>query len=307
MLTREMLQADTALSGLSDEQISSIVTMSQNDENRVIGLRIGEIYRQMDSTIASATGIQRSGDEKTYLYLERAAKELKSKLDASSGLQTEVESLRAAKAKLEEELSKGGSEETRRMLDQIKAELAQTKDQYNTLKDKHEKSEVEHQRSLLAMKIDNEVRNSLGGIKFSKDLPEAVTKVLMSQTIEKVKGMNPDFIDDGQGGKRLVFRGADGAVMNNPQNKLNPYTASELIAKELEGLGVIEKSGKGAGSSGGSGKANMDLSAARTKSEAHDIIKQNLMSKGLVVGTREYQEAFDKAYTEGNVSSLPMV
>ena len=33
MLTREILVANAALSGLSDEQITAITTLSQNDEN----------------------------------------------------------------------------------------------------------------------------------------------------------------------------------------------------------------------------------------------------------------------------------
>ena len=36
MLTREILVANAALSGLSDEQITAITTLSQNDENSVI-------------------------------------------------------------------------------------------------------------------------------------------------------------------------------------------------------------------------------------------------------------------------------
>ena len=36
-LTREILVANAALSGLTDEQINAITTLSQNDENSVIG------------------------------------------------------------------------------------------------------------------------------------------------------------------------------------------------------------------------------------------------------------------------------
>ena len=68
MLTREIITANAVLAKLTEEEINAIVTLSQNDENAVIGARIGEIYRQMDTTIAEATGVARNGDEKTYLY-----------------------------------------------------------------------------------------------------------------------------------------------------------------------------------------------------------------------------------------------
>ena len=42
MLTREILVANAALSGLSDEQITAITTLSQNDENSVIAKKTGE-------------------------------------------------------------------------------------------------------------------------------------------------------------------------------------------------------------------------------------------------------------------------
>ena len=74
MLTKETLIANEALAGLTDEQITAITTLSANDENTVIGQKFGEVYRQMDSTIEKATGIKRDGDEKTYLYLERATR-----------------------------------------------------------------------------------------------------------------------------------------------------------------------------------------------------------------------------------------
>ena len=64
MLTKETIVANDALKDLSEEQISAIATLSENDENAVIGQRFGEVYRQMDSTIEKATGVKRDGDEK---------------------------------------------------------------------------------------------------------------------------------------------------------------------------------------------------------------------------------------------------
>ena len=42
-LTTELLNANAALSGLTDEQKTAIVEMSKNDETAVIGQKTGEI------------------------------------------------------------------------------------------------------------------------------------------------------------------------------------------------------------------------------------------------------------------------
>ena len=111
MLTDELLRQQTALQGLTDEQFKAIADLSRNDEDVVIGKRIGELYRQLDDTIDKSTGIARNGDEKTYLYLERAAKEIKSKSD---GFEKQVAELTKTKAKLEEAIAAGGGEEKHR-------------------------------------------------------------------------------------------------------------------------------------------------------------------------------------------------
>ena len=65
MITVEMLAADAALAGLTDEQKNAIALMSKNDEEVVIGNRFREVYNKLDETIARETGIARNGDEKT--------------------------------------------------------------------------------------------------------------------------------------------------------------------------------------------------------------------------------------------------
>jgi hypothetical protein len=50
----------------------------------------------------------------------------------------------------------------------------------------------------------------------------------------------------------------------------------------------------------------VDLTMARTQSEADDIIHNQLSTRGLLRGTKAYQEAYDAAWKYGNVSSLPV-
>ena len=48
MLTREILAANAQLSGLTEEQIKAIITLSENDENSVIAKKTGEIYGALE-------------------------------------------------------------------------------------------------------------------------------------------------------------------------------------------------------------------------------------------------------------------
>lgn len=77
MLTQEIIVANDALKGLSEEQIGAIVTLSQNDENEQFRIKFGEHYRQLDESIEQHSGVARNGAEKTYDYLPRAIDTMK--------------------------------------------------------------------------------------------------------------------------------------------------------------------------------------------------------------------------------------
>ena len=313
MITQEMLAADAALSGLTEEQQQAILLMSKNDEEVVIGNRFREVYNQLDDTIAKSTGIARNGDEKTYLYLERAAKELAAKANSVDGLNTKINELTRERDRLKKAVEEGAADETlRKQLTQAQADLENVRKQYDTLKTETDTLKVQHAQELMGLQVDNEIRSAMGGIRFKAEFPQAVTDTILNQAIAKIKGMNPDFIDDGQGGKRLVFNDANGAIMRNPDNRLEAYTAAELLTKELKTMGVLDEGRRAAGAGstpaggGGQGGAFVDISQARTQNEAQEIIARQLMQQGLVNGSAEFQAKMDEAWKDNNVSALPI-
>lgn len=314
-LKKDILKQNAVLASLTDEQITAIETLSTNDEETVIGARIGQIYRDLDKTIKDTTGIDRNGDEKTYNYLERASKALKDKVAGFDELNNKVSSLEKEKTRLEKVISEGGSDgETAKQLKQVRAELETTKTQYNELKGTYDTDKTNHAKELFNLKLTNDLNSSLGAIKLKKDLPKTVTDVLVNQAIEKVKGYNPDYIDDGNGGKRLVFKNADGGTMNNPENKLNPYTANELLIKELKSLEIYDDGngkggagGSGSGGSGGSGKSTfVDLSGAKSQKEAYDFISTQLLADGLTYASKEFDTRMSEIMIENKVTDLPI-
>jgi hypothetical protein len=314
-LTNELLAANTELAGLTDAQKAAIVELSKNDEAQVIGQKVGEIYGGLDTDILNASGIAKNGTEKTYDYAKRVIGEIKGKADQIGGLQTQITELTNEKTRLQGIIDKNGTdEETKRQLTQTKADLENVQRQYNELKTNYDNDKAKYEKDLFNVKLDGEFANATAGLKFKADLPESAQKVLLQQAIAKVKGMNPAYVDNGNGGKVLAFMD-NGAVMRNPDNKLNPFTANELIARELKNMGVLEtgRQQQGAGSQGGQGGGggqggSYDLSGARTQSEAQDIIAKQLMSQGKIKGTAEFEEAMNKAWKENYeaLKSLPM-
>lgn len=313
-LTRETIAANAVLAGLTDEQITALETLSKNDENTVIGNKVGEIYREFDTKIKAITGIDRNGDEKTYNYFERAATTLKDSAKDVETFKTQVEALTKEKVRLEKAVTDGATDlETKKQLTQAKADLTAITNQYNTLKTEHDTATQTHQSELLGVKIENELKTATVGLGFKKELPQSVTGLLLDQALTKIKSLSPEFVDNGQGGKQLVFKDETGAVMRNPENQLNPFTANELMQRELKTLGVLDEGRQGTGGgttpptggAGGGSGTTVDVSQAKTRVEANEAIAASLMAKGLTVGSNEYQTEMNQAWTDNNVAALP--
>lgn len=311
-LTSEILRANAATAALTDEQINAIVTLSQNDEDSVIGQKTGEIYGGLDNDILSASGIAKNGTEKTYDYAKRVIGEIKAQAGNATELQGKVDALTAEKTRLEGIIAKGGSDaETKRQLETARADLANVTRQFNELKTKYDTAEADHTKAIFDLHLSGDLAAASAGLKFKAGLPKSATDVLLQQAIQTVKGMNPEYVDNGKGGKTLVFM-ENGAIKRNPNNALNPYTAGELLTDTLKGMGVLEEVRKqtGAGSPGtvlpGAGGTLADLTSARTQSEAYDVIAKALMAEGKTIGSKEFEEAMAKAWKDNNIKALPL-
>lgn len=312
MLTIDLLNANAALSSLNDEQKQAIVTLSQNDENAVIAAKTGEIYGNLDTDILSTSGIGKNGTEKTYEYAKRVILDLKGKAENADALQTQIRSLTQKNAALEKSIAEGnGNEQLNKELKQAKADLANVTNQFVELQKQKEEMSAKYERDIKGMQIDGAMQSAIASVKFKPELPESATKVLMAQAIEKIKGMNPDFEDDGNGGKVIMFHDATGAVMRNKANSLNPFTASELLTQELDAMGVLDKGRQAAGggtstpNGGATGGAAISIEGAKTRTEAYDAITSVLVSQGLQPGSKEFGDAMTQAWKDNNISSLP--
>lgn len=311
-LTVEVLKANSVLAGLSDEQLAAITTLSANDENSVIAQKTGKIYGDLDADILSVTGIAKNGTEKTYDYAKRVLGEFKTKAESAVQLQSTIDTLTKEKSRLEKAIQDGASDaETAKALKQAKADLAAITGQYNELNTKFQNAEQNHQKELFGIRVESTLQAATANLKFKPELPGSVTKVLLSQATEKIKNMHPELIDDGKGGHIIAFKDENGAIMRNPNNQLNPFTADELIQRELDMMGGLDKGRQQAGTgtqppSGVAGSGTViSIAGAKTRTEAYDMIASSLMTQGLTNGSAEFQTAMDQAWKDNNISSLP--
>jgi hypothetical protein len=314
MLTIEMLRQSSALTGLTDDQLNAIAEMSRNDENTVIGTKIGALHGQYDADILGITGIKKKDGEKSYDYAKRVLGEYKTKAESTKTIQTQLTAAQAQVAELQSKLEKGAGDETlKQQLKDAKAQVTQLQTQLQTKETEFNTKKAEFDKTIKDTHVDYAFQAATAGLKFKSGITEPIQKTLLNAAKAEVlaKG-TPDFIEDGQGGKKLVIRGADGNILNNPKNNLNPYTMQELVM-ETSLKDVIDKgrqqTGGGTGGfgsgSGGTG-GTLDLSGIKSQVEADKAIEAHLLANGLTRDSQEFADQSMQLRTENNVASLPI-
>lgn len=313
MITIEMLNQSESLKGLTDAQKLAITTLSSNDEATVIGTKIGALHGQYDADIFNISGISKADSEKTYDYLKRVLGDYKTKLDGTKTLSAQLEAQKKKVTELETKLAAGGSDEAvKQQLKDARHQVTQLQTQLTAKTGELDKAKKDYEKKEKDLQIGFAFTNATAGIKFKADVSEPVKKILLAAAKDEIlaKG-TPDFIDDGNGGKKLVLRDAAGNTLNNPKNNLNPYTIEELVM-ETSLKDVIDT---GRQQSGGGTKpnpqpdhrtVNLDLSTAKTQQEADVQIENYLLSTGLTRDNVEFGNKALEIRNENNVSSLPI-
>lgn len=314
MLTIEMLRQSSALTGLTDDQLNAIAEMSRNDENTVIGTKIGALHGQYDADILGITGIKKKDGEKSYDYAKRVLGEYKTKAESTKTIQTQLTAAQAQVAELQSKLEKGAGDETlKQQLKDAKAQVTQLQTQLQTKETEFNTKKAEFDKTIKDTHVDYAFQAATAGLKFKSGITEPIQKTLLNAAKAEVlaKG-TPDFIEDGQGGKKLVIRGADGNILNNPKNNLNPYTMQELVMetslKDVIDTGRQQTGGETGGFGSGSGGTGgtLDLSGIKSQVEADKAIEAHLLANGLTRDSQEFADQSMQLRTENNVASLPI-
>lgn len=314
MLTIEMLRQSSALTGLTNDQLNAIAEMSKNDENTVIGTKIGALHGQYDADILGITGIKKKDGEKSYDYAKRVLGEYKTKAESAKTIQTQLTAAQAQVTELQSKLEKGTGDETlKQQLKDAKAQVTQLQTQLQTKETEFNTKKAEFDKTIKDTHVDYAFQAATAGLKFKSGITEPIQKTLLNAAKAEVlaKG-TPDFIKDGQGGKKLVIRGADGNILNNPKNNLNPYTLQELVMetslKDVIDKGRQQTGGgtRGSGSGSGGTGGTLDLSGIKSQVEADKAIEAHLLANGLTRDSQEFADQSMQLRTENDVASLPI-
>ena len=308
-LTAVLLRANAALAGLSDEQIAAIEELSRNDENTVIGTRIGELHGQYDTDVLTVTGIAKRQGEKSYDYVKRILGDYKTKAASADALNQTIATLQTEIEGYKKTIAEGkGNEEVAKQLKDAQKQLADTQSLFEQKnaewENKYSALNTQYQTSL----IDAEFGKALSGMKFKSIYPESVQKTLIDSAKRTVLSTaKPDWLEE-NGEKKLVFRDSTGNIMTNPENKLNPFTPGELLKRELKEVLDNGRQQTGAGTKNlqGGGSSTFDLGGATTQVAADEMIAKHLMANGYTRGSREFADEAQKIRTENGVDKLPV-
>lgn len=311
MLTVDTLRQNSILAELTDSQLNAIAEMSRNDENTVIGAKIGALHGQYDADILTISGVKKNEGEKSYDYAKRVIGEYKAKAELTNSLQAELDSEKIKAADLQAKLEKGGSDEAiAQQLRDAKNQVSQLQAQLTAKTAELTAKQSDFDKTLLNTHIDYAFQAASAGLKFKDGITEAIQKTLLGAAKSEVlsKG-TPDFIEE-QGQKKLIFRDSAGNILNNPGNNLNPYTLKELIMESsLKDALDSGRSATGGGTippSGSGNKGVIDLSGAKTQIEADKAIESYLLAEGLTRDSQDFADRSLQIRTENKVAELPL-
>ena len=310
-LTAEVLRANAGLAALSDEQLSIIAEMSRNDENTVIGTRIGELHGQYDNDVLSVTGIAKNQGEKSYDYVKRVLGEYKQKAAGTEALNTQITELKTQIEGYKKAIEAGkGNEAIAQQLRDAQKQLADTQalfeEKNKEWQGKYDTLNTQYQQSL----IDAEFGKALQGMKFKSIYPESVQKTLIESAKRTVlASAKPDWVEE-NGERKLVFRDAAGNIITNQENRLNPFTPGELLQRELKDVLDTGRRQTGTGTQGQQGgqggNTSVDLTGVTNQVDADNAISKHLMALGYTRGSKEFSDEALKIRKENGVDKLPI-
>lgn len=313
-LSKDVIKANEALVSLTDDQLDAVVELSVNDEITVIGNKVGEIHGQYDKDILEVTGVAKNSNEKTYDYNKRVLGDLKSTGGDATKYKSKVTEHEKTIGELTQKIADGkGNEVMKKQLQDAKDELVTVKGQYDKDKTDWETERTSFATQTKAIKVNGAFDKAAASLKFKAEYPVNVQKTLLESTKSTILAkFKTDHIDDGEGGKKLVFRDKDDVIVRTKENALKPTTFAELIQANL---GEVLDGGKksfGGGSKPPNEKKDTDLiedvdiSSAKNQIQADDLIVKQLMAKGYVRGTPKFVEQQAKVRVENNVDKLPL-
>jgi hypothetical protein len=321
-LTRDNILEQSALKGLTDDQIGAIVSLSQNDERSVVERAVkdntAEHWNRLDQDIKEVFGQEKDRTVKSWEMLKQVLTEAKNSAAGSQELKDQVTSLTEERDRLKADLEKGGGDQVvadlRKQLNDKESELKKVRDQLGEVENDYQKKLTEKDDALDRFKFEQEIYGGLNGIEYNENIPKTIREREVRFVVEDVMNKyKRDWINDGEN-KVPVFRDQDGNIVTDPKNLNKPMSPFELVKKNLTDLIKVDggNGGKGQGGGGteppaGGGQSSIVLDRQpKTQREATELIHEALMRAGIAADSPEYSKKMREEYEGMNVSDLPL-
>jgi len=311
MLTEKLLKENTDLSTLTAEQVAAITTLSANDEATVISAKTGEIHGRLETDVKTVSGLDKNEGEKSYDFLKRVLGDFKESAKGSTTLKADLAAEKSKIAGLEQKILDGkGNEAVAQKLKDAESKFDALKLQFDTEKTGWDTEKTGFKDTITGIKVAAEISKATAGLKFKAAYPDSVQKTLLTSAKATVLSTyKPDWYEEKDGSKTMVFRDKNGDIAKNSANGLEPFTAKELISAQLKDVLEVAKVQKGGGTGNPKGPNPItiaDLSDAKSQIDADRIIVKHLLGQGLLKGTQDFADGQSKLRKENNISKLPM-
>jgi hypothetical protein len=311
-LTAETIKSNEGLAGLTETQIAAIETLSVNDEERVVGQRIGRLHQQYDKDIFEITGIEKASDtEKSYEYNKRVLSGYKDQVEGAPAQAKQVADLKAKVVAFEKQIAEGSTDKALiQKLKDAEGKITQISGELTTSRANLLEKDEAFKGQLMGLKVNGAFDVASKGLKFKEAYAKEDQNTLLEAAKMKILAVNkPDVIEE-NGKEVLVFRDAQGEILRTKENGLNITTMTELLKASLTTSLTDEVNQSGAGSKkptdGSVQPSIIELSSAKTQVVADEIIMTHLMSQGVLRGSTAFTEQQQELRSKNKIQDLPV-
>lgn len=304
MLTKELL---TTIEGLTDEQMSKIAELSQNDENQVIAAKIREVHDMYDKDIFEATGLQKPTGEKSYGFLKRILGDFKEQANIPENLKSEIDKLRDANKDLEAKIKQGTTDEAiKQKLTDNETLISKLREDLRNQQKSHEQSLLEKEGELASFKLKSIQDLADIGLKFKGDFNDKTLQYHREGARQEAMAIGTPEISEVDGKQAIIFRDENGNIITDDDNLRKPLTYQQRYKNLLAPVLDVDSKVSGTGQRGVDGKRLIGGGNWSTKTEATRAISKELLSEGYKLGTQEYDTKLTEMYQAYNIAELPL-
>lgn len=325
MLTKESIIANESLKGLSDDQINTIITIASNLEKEVANKATKKAYDSIDAIVSEVAGVEKPRESFTSDHYKNVLSDFAKKAEAgkrASALQSEIESLKSEKAELENKIKTGsGDSVLKEELTKLNQKLRDTEQKTQKIAQSFEeerKSLTERIQGLQQEKTQLELNSHFDKVMADPEIKfnPAIPKELLQETLEFRKKqivngeLKVDWVENGEGKKKVVFRNNEGEILRNPKNAYEPFTPEELYKTKIKDLLDPGRQVPGAGTKpgeNGQGGAGIDLTGVRDQVTADSVIQKHILRvEGIARTDPKFGPRHQEIRDQNKISDLPM-